>query len=487
MSSFLGTDRRGGCGCMSRSLYNILAVGLAFAVLFSAYNPLQNYVSSLVPGSLGQQSLAVLYTVCALSVFAAPAITDAWGPKLTMIFGAACYVVYMLSLTDLAAPLVLSASAVIGFGSALLWVAVGVFVTQNSTPATYGFNSGLFWAVFQLNAIVGNLVTWAVFPSLSSTTALYLGFAVVAAAGTLSLLFLRAPRADAAPVRGAAQGLLLELAAEEAAARAAEKRLASRDAAGRGGRGVLGTLADAGRGACRAAALMKRLDMLLLLPVFFFSGAELAFWTGEFTQELNVNSIGLVLALAGVGEVRGCGRVAVVAAAPLVVTCDARRHMLRGILRDPTHQLSHLHSLTHRSLGASRWGASRTAAAARRCCLQWSSTRWAWGSRVSFTPTPRPLPREFFSVARRSLRLARRSALGSQTQRSMLHRTPCAGSSLATQLDPQPAAGRSATSLSATMRVASPMKPTTATLRRCSQPRQLQPRHRAWGRLPCFS
>ena len=50
---------------------------------------------------------------------------------------------------------------------------------------------------------------------------------------------------------------------------------------------------------------MTHLDMLLLLPVFFFSGAELAFWTGEFTQELNVNSIGLVLALAGVGEVRG--------------------------------------------------------------------------------------------------------------------------------------------------------------------------------------
>ena len=313
---------------LARSRFNVLAVGASFAVIFSAYNPLQNYISSLIPGTLGQQSLAVLYTVCAVSVFAAPAVTARWGAKLTMIFGAACYVVYMLALLDLTPALVLSASAVIGFGSALLWVAVGIFITENSTRETYGFNSGLFWSIFQVNAVVGNLVTWAVFPSLSSTATLYLGFAIIAAVGTCGLFSLRAPdaRGDARAaaiaarrratrgkgssgdgVRGVAQQLLADIEAEEevAAAVAAAEEAVDAEAAGAVAPLSEQTLAEAARGAWRAATLLTRVDMLLLLPVFFFSGAELAFWTGEFTQQLPVSSIGLVLTCAGIGEIAG--------------------------------------------------------------------------------------------------------------------------------------------------------------------------------------
>ncbi len=51
---------------------------------------------------------------------------------------------------------------------------------QNSTTATYGANTGLFWAIFQLSNIVGNLCTYSVFPHVSSTT-LYAGFSVTGA------------------------------------------------------------------------------------------------------------------------------------------------------------------------------------------------------------------------------------------------------------------------------------------------------------------
>jgi len=171
-------------------------------------------------------------------------------------------------------------SVIIGFGAAILWIALGVFITENSTPKTYATNTGLWWSIFQVNNIIGNLVTYFVIANLtSSSVALYIGFAVVAGVGTLGLVFLRPP-----PTGTSAVG----------------------DLGGNSGKPLLEQLKKAGRDALRAALLIANPDMLLLLPIFFFSGGELAFWTGEFPLLLsNQAYIGLVLSLAGVGEVLG--------------------------------------------------------------------------------------------------------------------------------------------------------------------------------------
>lgn len=129
--------------------YNILLVSVSFAVLFSAYNTLQNYATSLFPTGLGNQSLGVLYGSVALTVFAGPPMVDALGTRVTMVIGAACYVAYMISLIRLIREVVLVFSVIIGFGAAVLWVALGVFIAQNSAPEEYASNTGLFWAIFQ--------------------------------------------------------------------------------------------------------------------------------------------------------------------------------------------------------------------------------------------------------------------------------------------------------------------------------------------------
>jgi hypothetical protein len=51
--------------------------------------------------------------------------------------------------------------------------------------------------------------------------------------------------------------------------------------------------------------LFRRANILLLLPCFFLTGFELAFWSGEFTQLLDQNVIGLVLMFTGFGEIFG--------------------------------------------------------------------------------------------------------------------------------------------------------------------------------------
>lgn len=314
----------------SRASYNIWVVALSFAVIFSAYNALQNLLTTIFP-TLGQVSLATLYAVAGVSVFFAPALTAALGARATMVAGAACYAVYIASLAAAAAPalaraaepLVLVASAVIGFGAAILWVALGVFITQNSTASSYATNAGLFWAIFQLNNVAGNLATWAVFtPAFALSPSVFLGFAAVTVAGAAGLLLLRAPPRFAAR---AGDGAEEEVEEEDAGGGGEGARDALLGAGGEGGEGeaalgddaapggaaaprlsLLEHLREGARGARAALGLLRDPNMLLLLPIFFFSGAELAFWTGEFTQLLGgASQIGLVLSLSGAGEIAG--------------------------------------------------------------------------------------------------------------------------------------------------------------------------------------
>ena len=92
----------------------IIAVSLAFVFLFLAYNSLQNYVTSLLPGNLGNESLAVLYVSVCCFVFSAPHISARLGDKWTMVAGSLCYLVYMGSVIHPVRWIVLTAAVVIG-------------------------------------------------------------------------------------------------------------------------------------------------------------------------------------------------------------------------------------------------------------------------------------------------------------------------------------------------------------------------------------
>ena len=97
-----------------RVLLPIVTVSLGFLVLFSAYNSLQNFATSLLPGNLGNVSLAILYISVCFFVFTAPRIVGRLGEKTAIMLGAACYVVYMASCIHVIYGVVLAAAVVIG-------------------------------------------------------------------------------------------------------------------------------------------------------------------------------------------------------------------------------------------------------------------------------------------------------------------------------------------------------------------------------------
>ena len=78
--------------------YNIAMLSIGFLLIFTAYNSLQNYVTSLLPGDLGNISLSVLYCSVCIFVFIAPSVASVLGERLTMVLGAVCYIAYMASL-----------------------------------------------------------------------------------------------------------------------------------------------------------------------------------------------------------------------------------------------------------------------------------------------------------------------------------------------------------------------------------------------------
>ena len=129
----------------------------------------------------------------------------------------------------------------------------------------------------RMNSIVGNFGEYIVTSQNVSTTNLFIGFAVDGFIGVAILCCLRQPAGEQLPQveRG-----------KVAAVRQSR-------------------IQEAWLSAIAALRLFLDSNTQLLLPIYFFSGFEMSFQWGEFTQMLPQKVIGLVMTFAGVGEVIG--------------------------------------------------------------------------------------------------------------------------------------------------------------------------------------
>ena len=171
-----------------RRLLNVLVVTVGFCLLFCAFNTLQAYVSSLLPGSLGFQSLVVLYVSYEVFLVVAPYLCDRLTDVGALILGGTCYVVYIGSLITMNAVAIIFASIVIGFGAAILWVAQGSAITRWSTDATRGKYAGIFWGGFQVSAVAGPLASYTILSTVSTDMEVTVLFAIFAAIAVASVL-----------------------------------------------------------------------------------------------------------------------------------------------------------------------------------------------------------------------------------------------------------------------------------------------------------
>ena len=140
-------------------LYNIVILGIAFMLLFTAFQTASMAEQSVLlsarnePNSSfngdGYTSLSIIYSVFSLANWIAPPIVTLIGPKITMIVGAAIYLLFILQFLKPMTWALYLGSVLVGIAAAMLWTAQGNFLTINSDSDTVARNSGIFWALLQ--------------------------------------------------------------------------------------------------------------------------------------------------------------------------------------------------------------------------------------------------------------------------------------------------------------------------------------------------
>eukprot|EP01147_Barroeca_monosierra_P009656 gene9656-1870_t len=253
--------------------FHVYLASLAFLILFVAYNSLQNYATSLLPNDLGNESLAILYITVPIFCFMGPPIIRRLGEKWTMVLGSSTYAFFMATLIKPIRTLVLVASTVIGFGSAILWISIGPYLKKASTPKTVAGNNAIFWGIFQFSNVIGNITAYFVFNKLGGSTALFIGLTAI---GAFSVILF---------------GIVKRTSSFKHNSDISEEKKHRHTSVWRDIKATL--------------RVMQSNQMLLLIYLSVFTGYELGFWSGEFSQMLPSSTIGLVLCFAGVGEIIG--------------------------------------------------------------------------------------------------------------------------------------------------------------------------------------
>ncbi|CAG2162297.1 unnamed protein product [Oppiella nova] len=279
---------------MDRQLINVVLLGLAFMLIFTAFQTggmiQQTIVDSIHTDDTsytadGYTSLCIIYAVLAIANWLAPSVIVITGPRLAMFVGAITYCLFIANFLFPKVWVLYFLSFVIGLGAAIIWTGQGNYLTINSNDETMSRNSGIFWALLQCSLLWGNLFVFFVFTEdhiKKETRQLTYGVLTgVGIAGTVLLFFLRGGN------------------------RTSTESLTLRDS--------FSECVDALVGAFRLLLTKK---MCLLMITAFYTGLELCFFSGVYgtaignTNSLDSNGnakrfIGISGLLIGVGEIIG--------------------------------------------------------------------------------------------------------------------------------------------------------------------------------------
>lgn len=140
----------------------IKILSLCFFIMFFAYNGVQQflvtYFSTLNKVMVGFWSLTLIYFFLLISNFFSGFIVSKFGVKKCLVAGSLFYSLFIFSVVSKNLSFIYLASALLGFGAALLWTAQGTFLVRVSDPKRYGKNSGFFNTIFQLGSVFGIII-----------------------------------------------------------------------------------------------------------------------------------------------------------------------------------------------------------------------------------------------------------------------------------------------------------------------------------------
>ncbi|KAL9644934.1 hypothetical protein ABK040_004428 [Willaertia magna] len=302
---------------MNKGFWNVINLGISFFLLFAAFGTTQSFITTLRKQQ-GFVSLTILYATFSFSNFLAPAICKFLSDKWTLFIGALCYSFFVFSAAFDSDWLLYSSAVVNGFGAAILWTAQGSLLTKsanynqlvasknyddnNSTTnekkkggEVMGFFSGLFFAIYQLNFIIGNLLTGALINAGISNFWIFTILGIIALAASLSMIGLRSISDKELTKLDTKKNE--EISKHETINDVSTKKvLASR---------VKQYFVDFWKLFKGSVLILFSTKMILFSCISFYSGYSSSFFTGSLPPVIGKNLLGWVMIVFGIMQVTG--------------------------------------------------------------------------------------------------------------------------------------------------------------------------------------
>lgn len=293
---------------LDRSFINVMILSWGFMLLFTAFQTLGNIEKTVLdsihnddPNFTGEAyvSLAMVYAAFAICNWLAPSYISVTGPRVAILTGACCYILFLASFLWPQTVLLYAGSCIIGLGAALIWTGHGQYLTENSDSSTMSRNTGIFWVIFQFSIFAGNIFVYYEFkePKIDASQREFV-FSVLTGVGCLGTCLLVALRkVSHSLVLGEAEGVS-----------SADKELRIPEPARKK------PLLAAWNALADALTLFITPRMLLLSLMFLYTGLLLTFYSGVYSSsigftkvlgEFRKSLVGLSGIFIGIGEVIG--------------------------------------------------------------------------------------------------------------------------------------------------------------------------------------
>ena len=149
---------------------NVLGLSVSYLLVYSVFKALVSLQSSInSTEGLGLASLAVLYACFVVAGFVTPAIVKLLGTKYTMLLGFICHLVYTLTNYYPSWYTLIPSSVLIGFASAPIWAAASTHIAKVAVEIAPALRkdltllisrfTGLFLFFYQIAQLPGNLAS----------------------------------------------------------------------------------------------------------------------------------------------------------------------------------------------------------------------------------------------------------------------------------------------------------------------------------------
>jgi len=147
-------------------MWKLIYFGITYALVFTGYYVTTSFLNIIFPDT-AFIGFAIFYAIAGFGCLISPYIVEKLPLKLSLIIAISLYLIFIGSVSSFNSTFMLIAYAFCGIGSSIIWLIQGIITSafksnnsigENKTNADKGKSMGIFYAIFGINMILGNII-----------------------------------------------------------------------------------------------------------------------------------------------------------------------------------------------------------------------------------------------------------------------------------------------------------------------------------------